>query len=196
MTPTKTSSHPIFLLLLPSLTPLPGLFCTHLAPMVFVERSKMPCSLSWKDGYQELGFICSLLALSPYATTPPCSVWLLFIRCLVLTTCSVLLKPENEGCLSARKFLYGTNRWNSPSIVPSSLMSCTLSLRFSAITYEVGLLGLSCLNLKCPVPLWRSYCKCCQCAWSFVKPSSSCRDHAQVIVITMTWAVAGPFHCT
>lgn len=187
-------THTPFSFFLPYLTPSPGLFCTHLAPMVLVEHSKMPCSLSWKDGYWEHGFICSLLALSPYATTAHCSVWLLFIHCLVLTTCSRCFWSQKMKAVSAQgSCCTGQIGETALLLFPSSLMSCTLCLHFSAIIYEVGFFRL---NLKCPVPLWRSYCKCCQRVWSFVKPSGSWRGHAQVIVITMTWAVAGPFYCT
>lgn len=115
--PEKHTYIPFSFPVLSSLTPSPGLFsCTHLPPEV--EYCKMSCSPFWKDGYRELNFICSLLALSPCAPTPYSSGWLLFIHYLVPTTRLVLYKPENEGCLSSRKLLYGTNRWNGPSIVP------------------------------------------------------------------------------
>lgn len=156
----------------------------------------MSCSPSWKDGYWELNFICSLLALSPYAPTLHSSGWLLFIRYLVLTTCLVLCKPENEGYLSSRKLLYRTNRWNSPSVVPIFTDELYSVLPFfSNNLWEVGVccfFFFFSLNLKHPVPLWRSYCKCCHCVWSSVKPSGSCRpcpSNSNHLDLSCCWAL-------
>jgi len=86
------------------------LACSRLPAVVFSRAQQNVLFPILKDGYRELSFICSLLALSPYAPTPRCSGCVLFIHYLVLTTCLVLYKPENEDCLVSRKFLYRTDR--------------------------------------------------------------------------------------
>ena len=103
---------------LPSLTPSPGLFsCTHLPPVVFSRALQNVLLFVLKRWLPRAQFY--LLFASTFSICTHSSLFLLIIICyLVLATCLVLYKPENEGCLSSRKLLYRANRWNSPSIVP------------------------------------------------------------------------------
>lgn len=187
VSPRKTYTHSIFLPPVAFSHPFAWPELTHHL-WCLVEHCKMSCSPSLEGVYQELSFICSLLALPSQAL-----FWLMIIYLLlVLKKCLELYKPENEGCLSSRK-LYRTRRWNSPFIILifTDKLYSVLPF-FSNNLWEVGL-GF--------FKIWNDQCLCEDpitnvvgvfgLLWSLVVHAG----HAQITVITLIWAAAGPFFC-